>query len=161
MAGRSRTTLAARLASKLQLQPNGCLYFMGSRRKGYGQIGVQGRVPQGAHRIAWELVKGPIPSRLLVLHKCDNRPCCNVEHLFLGTHRDNTRDMMAKGRQRIGNHKGESNGRAKITAAQARAIYLDKRSSLPISRQYGISQSMVNNIRRGESWRRSARKRRH
>lgn len=154
MAGKSRTTLAARLASKLERQPNGCLYFMGSRAKGYGKIGVVGKSPQTTHRVAWELRHGPIPDGLCVLHKCDNRPCCDTDHLFIGTKADNTHDMMAKGREgwhRI-NRKGEANGRAKISTADACAIYLDKRSSMPLSRHYGISQGQVNNIRRGETW---------
>lgn len=152
MANRVRITIAARLASKLERQPNGCLYFMGSRCQGYGRIGVQGKSPQIAHRVAWELRHGPIPDGLCVLHKCDNRPCCDTDHLFLGTNADNTHDMLAKGRNYTGDQKGEANGRAKITAADACAIYLDTRSGPKIGREYGISQSTVNRIRRGVCW---------
>jgi HNH endonuclease len=52
-----------------------------------------------AHRVAWELANGPIPGRLFVLRRCDNRLCVNPEHLFLGTQSDNMRDMAAKGRR--------------------------------------------------------------
>lgn len=52
-----------------------------------------------AHRVAWELVNGGIPYEKLVLHKCDNRPCVNPEHLFIGTQKDNMRDMIAKNRK--------------------------------------------------------------
>lgn len=64
---------------------------------GHGAVKVNGR-PWGAHRIAWELTNGPVPVGLQINHHCDNPPCCNPSHLFLGTQMDNVRDMIAKGR---------------------------------------------------------------
>lgn len=64
---------------------------------GYGQIGFNKRIAY-AHRVAWELCVGPIPDNLLVCHKCDNPPCCNPTHLFLGTDSDNAWDKVRKGR---------------------------------------------------------------
>jgi len=68
--------------------------------KGYGNVpdGV-GRTLRSS-RVAWELTHGPIADGLFVLHRCDNRPCCNPAHLFLGTAGDNIRDCVAKGRHR-------------------------------------------------------------
>ena len=76
-----------------------CWEWRGSRAsKDYGQIRVQGTT-MGSHRLAWELWNAePIPDGLWVLHKCDNPPCCNPEHLWVGTGLDNVRDRDAKGR---------------------------------------------------------------
>ena len=64
---------------------------------GYGMIRVGGRTVT-AHRAIWEISRGPIPAGMLVCHMCDNPACCNPEHLFLGTAKDNALDMMRKGR---------------------------------------------------------------
>lgn len=92
--------VAERLARRLLPTTSGCLEWTGyTNVRGYGRIAFNGRTV-GAHRLAWELVNGPIPDGMNVLHHCDNPPCCNVGHLFLGTHADNSADMVAKGRQR-------------------------------------------------------------
>ena len=97
-------TLRERLESRLVPGANGCLEFVGAHhRKGYGVIKVEGK-PQRAHRVAWMLNHGDMPG-LCVLHRCDNPKCCNLEHLFLGTHADNMADMSRKDRRsRVGNY---------------------------------------------------------
>ena len=68
---------------------------------GYGMLYLYGR-DHYAHRLAWEIAKGPIPDGLCVLHECDNPPCFNTDHLFLGTRADNNHDKAVKGRARNG-----------------------------------------------------------
>lgn len=76
----------------------GCLNYRGwINTNGYGRIRI-GKKSCGAHRVAYEVFIGPIPEGMLVCHKCDNRRCIEPTHLFLGTHADNTQDMLQKGR---------------------------------------------------------------
>lgn len=65
---------------------------------GYGQFAFHRRRLEQAHRVAWQLTYGPIPPGLFICHRCDNPPCVNPRHLFLGTRTDNVRDMWSKGR---------------------------------------------------------------
>lgn len=77
-----------------------CWGWVGAtQHPGYGRIGVGGGGNVGfAHRVSWELHNGPTPNGLFVLHRCDNPPCTNPRHLFLGTQQENLKDMTAKGR---------------------------------------------------------------
>jgi hypothetical protein len=80
---------------------SGCWEFQGNRQaKGHGRLNYHTRKVL-AHRLAWELTHGPIPDGMLVCHHCDNPPCCNPLHLYVGTHKDNTGDAMRRGRQWI------------------------------------------------------------
>src|SRR3990167_3892348 len=82
-------------------EPNtGCWLWTGATRyDGYGTRPWRGKTSAQAHRIAWEVFRGPIPDGLQVLHRCDVRCCVNPDHLFLGTQLDNMRDMIQKGRK--------------------------------------------------------------
>lgn len=85
-----------------------CWPWIGSNfnNKGYGRLAKRGggrRRSRLAHRLAYSFAVGPIPKGKCVLHRCDNRKCCNPEHLFIGTIKDNNQDMWAKGRGKAPN----------------------------------------------------------
>lgn len=100
-----------------------CLVWTGATDpKGYGIIrsGGAGSPTVRTHRLAWELANGPIPAGMWVLHRCDTPGCCNPEHLFLGDHEANMRDMVEKGRAR--SLSGEASPKAKLSDADVRSL---------------------------------------
>lgn len=121
--------------------------------KGYGQF-YPSRKPLLAHRFAYELCVGSIADGLQVLHHCDNPPCCNPEHLFLGTSVDNMRDMVSKARHNP--VRGSASPRAKLTEEDVLNIlqrYADGAiSQAGLSREYGVHPSIIYGIVHGERW---------
>lgn len=97
-----KVPLSERLWRDTKIVPSsGCIErTKGIEGGGYSHIGAGGRGGKllSAHRLSWELANGTIPEGLDVLHTCDNPPCINLEHLFLGTNLDNINDMTSKGR---------------------------------------------------------------
>ena len=132
----------------------------GTTGKGYGQLrkGAPSRRMLLAHRISYELVNGPITKDLQVLHSCDNPPCVNPKHLFLGTVTDNMRDMEQKGRGKRPDSKGEKNGRAKLTVKQVAEVRRDyvrgshTHGLKSLAKKYGVHFSLIGFIVRGECW---------
>lgn len=122
----------------------------GKSERGYGQLSDGRHRSIRSHRISYEIHKGAIPDRMLVLHSCDNPSCVNPAHLSLGTQLDNMADKCAKGR--LVAPIGERNGQAKITTEQARQIKLSMERSENLATMFGISAKMVRNIRTGRSW---------
>ena len=92
-------SIEARLVAGSVERPNGCIEWTGPSRKGYGAISYEAK-QWSTHRLAWTLANGPIPDGMFICHHCDNKPCWNVNHLFLGTVVDNAADMAIKGRGR-------------------------------------------------------------
>jgi len=136
--------------------PDACWPWMAGRNKGgYGQIRAGGlssgqvRVVR-AHRVAWELAHGDIPDGLCVCHRCDNRPCVNPAHLFLGTHTDNIRDRHTKGRS--ARQPGEAHGGAKLTAAEVVAIMASTEPMSVVAARYAVCRQTISNIRNGKNW---------
>lgn len=124
-----------------------------SNTKGYPQKWFQGK-HEPVSRIIWILERGKIPEGLCVLHKCDNPGCIRIDHLFIGTHADNTRDMLLKGRQ---SHKtgarGENHRSHKLTWEQVKIIRADTRLQRIIALEYNVTSAAISCIKRNKTWR--------
>lgn len=137
---------------------NGCWIFQGQKNiEGYGivQIGQArdgNRTRQMAHRYFYEQIVGPIPDDLLACHKCDNPPCVNPDHMFIGTQADNIADMMKKGRRGKTGAKGSLNGRAIVTENQVKEIRDSSAARREVAAQYGISPVTVGAIKARRIW---------
>lgn len=145
------TPVADRFWAAVQ-KSNGCWSWTGKRRQdGYGEMQVGKRTVK-AHRLSFELANGAIPTGSEICHTCDNPRCVNPAHLFVGTHTENMRDMANKGRHRPSGVRGERHGAAKLSQREVTAIRLDARAQVRIAADYGISQSLVSQIKRGKVW---------
>lgn len=146
-------TAEQRFDSRYAADPKtGCWnWTAGKGGGGYGQLRVHARMTL-AHRYSFERFNGPIPSRALVCHHCDNPSCVNPEHLFAGTQQDNMADMHAKGRN--GQPRGERSGRTKLRTADVVAInkLIGTHSNRKIAQMCGSTSGTVSNIARGKTW---------
>lgn len=144
-------TLRERFWSKVEvgLHDQCWEWIGGTNSGGYGMFYVDGRICR-AHRVVYELIRGPIPEDLCVCHHCDNPGCVNPAHLFLGTHMDNMIDRGRKGRASGGALHGEKHSNAKLTEADVRTIRRVYRNGdstqQEIADVFGISHNHVSSI---------------
>lgn len=133
--------------------PDACWPWTGERfRCGYGRVRIDWR-KHPAHRVSLSMATGQWPpSDTYALHSCDNRLCVNPAHLRWGTARDNTADMHRRGRQGDCAVHGESNGRAKLTADDIRAIRAAPKGGQRLADQFGVTYASIKRIRRGDGW---------
>lgn len=122
-------------------------------RRGYIQLDIGGGTRAYIHRIAWEAHHGAIPEGMHVLHRCDQPPCFEIRHLFLGSIADNNADRDMKGRGVVPDTRGERHGNHKLTEDEVRAIRSGRESGVDASARYGVSRSTISKIRAGDAWR--------
>lgn len=173
MARWDKQTPSERFWEKVVPADDGCMVWTGSRDpRGYGRVWRSGRL-ESAHRVAWQECVGPIPEGMFVCHRCDNPPCCNPSHLFLGTNRENMHDALRKGRlnpamfdgtmPRIGGQaraakhtlQGEGHPHHRLTERDVRdirALAASGRTQASIAPAFGISRTRVGEIVRREAW---------
>lgn len=119
---------------------------------GYGRLSRKG-IGYLAHRMAWSLTNGPIPDGMNVCHRCDNPPCCNPTHLFLGTVADNNADKLAKGRHVA--LVGELNGVARLTpdrVREIRALAAEGWDKARIARNFSVGRTTIRDVLSGRNW---------
>jgi len=130
---------------------NGCIKWLGwKNHDGYGKFSI-GKKYKFAHRMAYELYVEKIPQDKNVLHKCDVRDCCNIEHLYIGTQKENNIDAHTRKRR---SSKGSRNGYAQLNEKDVKYIksQLGKISVAQLARDYDVSESCIHDIKHGRSW---------
>jgi hypothetical protein len=128
-----------------------CWLWIGAKKAtGYGYTSLSGKGVR-AHRASWEIHRGPIPDGLCVLHKCDNPPCVNPDHLFLGTQQDNMTDKYNKGRQNIPSGQAHYNCKLSISDRQFIKEYprthMKDGSGAKLAKMFGVAPSVISTIR--------------
>lgn len=141
--------VSVRLSRKTAIQEDGCWLFTGAKSSfGYGVI-IDGGRQKLTHRVSYQLHCGAIPEGALVCHTCDVRHCVNPAHLFIGTHDDNNKDKVDKGRQ----PHGSAIVNSKLSEQDARDILRNvSETHTAIAKRYGVAQSTVSRIKSGRRW---------
>ena len=117
----------------------GCLEWQGHKNEdGYGLVRLAGK-KRRAHREAWKLFVGEIPKGMLVLHNCFNKACINIEHLRLGTHKENKQD--------------EDYAKLSRTEIETiRYLYSNGYTQVQLAKKYNCTRSNIGYVVRGDSW---------
>jgi hypothetical protein len=142
-------TFEERFRSRLKTMPSGCIEWTGARSGGYGMVKFLGRSVL-AHRVAFGLAGGLLNDAVLVLHSCDNPPCCNPAHLRSGTSEDNASDRESRKRRRI--IRGSVHGMSKLTEDNVNEIRLSSEKSTVVAAKFRVSPSTICLIKKRKIW---------
>lgn len=170
-------SLKCRLMDSIIISENGCWEWQKCLVRGYGKLRF-GNKHMFTHRISYEIFKGKIPENMFICHNCpngDNPKCCNPDHLWIGSLKENSADAKIKGkyigkgytgrksseevRRKISlNHadmKGEKSSLSKLKDKDVYAIKELLKTGMTltaIGNIYGVSKSCINNIKTGKRW---------
>ena len=140
-----RKDLSERFWAKVQETETCWTWTAALLKTGYGSIRVDGKAMR-AHRVAYELAKGPIPEGALLRHTCDNPKCVNPDHLIPGTKSDNTKDAIERGQHAV----GELHRNAKVSNQAVTAIRAALAAGVPgkfLAKQFGVDQTLISQIK--------------
>lgn len=135
-------------------------WLASTRPSGYGRFAIGMGRATSAHRFSFEVHRGPIPAGMFVCHHCDNPPCVNPAHLFVGTPRDNSRDAARKGRcapqRRPEMYRGERQHSAKLSEAdvvEIRRLFAGGAGVSELAQAFGVNSSAIYRVVRWKAWR--------
>lgn len=153
--------LSERFWSKVDVRGDDeCWHWKAAPRRkdqGYGAFWMDGR-HHPSSKVAWLLTNGDVPDGMEVCHQCDNPPCCNPKHLFLGTRQENNDDKVSKSRHAY----GARNGNARLTPEQVQFIRSHKPPGVKrlangitgaLAEQFGVTKQYISEILGNKSWR--------
>lgn len=141
----------------LEKLENGCIKCLShcTDKDGYVRIRYKGK-NERLFRVLYQQKYGEIPKGMVLRHLCNNSWCCNIEHLKIGTHKENMEDMVRSGRSRKGKSKtkirGTKNASNKLSEKQVKEIYLSKLSFNKLSKLYGVSKTNISLIKNKKQW---------
>lgn len=145
--GRPPSDEKKRFLAKVKVVQSGCHEWQSAKNwQGYGKMFFRGTNSYPAHRASYALFVGEIPEGSNVLHKCDNKPCVNPKHLFLGSIADNIADMDAKGRR------GTKSQLTYDDVDEIKRLLSERYSQTEIAEKYGVHQTTVSRIAYGKTF---------